>query len=288
MTLLASRGHLGKKESSVGRWRRSIAVAMVAGLALAATAGPAEAAPPSNDTEAGAVTIGGVPFVHEADTSEATRGGPSFCSNRASVFYRFTPMEDARIQVDLIGSDCDTTLGLYTRGIDGRVEPIACSDDRIGLAAGVRLRAVAGTTYHFMVGRSCGDDGGRLVFTVSEVVPAPLETTFDVASPGTVEPATGVATISGTLMCTKRANVYLEGTLRQLRGDLFVARGSWWFSGVCTPETPLEWSSEVETGTSVVFGSGPATATLVYLNAYAGWRDWVDLDEVVTAPISLG
>ncbi|MGH2672377.1 MAG: hypothetical protein ACRDHC_05320 [Actinomycetota bacterium] len=128
-------------------------ITLVVAVVGVATAAPASALPPSNDTEGTAVVVDAVPFTHSVDTTEAVPGGPGFCSNGASAFYRFTPSEDVRIQVDLLGSDYDTTLGVYTRDGEGQVEPLTCNDDRLGVAAGVRLRAVSGTTYYFMVGR---------------------------------------------------------------------------------------------------------------------------------------
>jgi hypothetical protein len=262
-------------------------VVVVVGVA---TATPASALPPSNDTEGTAVVVDAVPFTHSVDTTEAVPGGPGFCSNGASAFYRFTPSEDVRIQVDLLGSDYDTTLGVYTRDGEGQVEPLACNDDRLGSTAGVRLRAVAGTTYYFMVGRCCGQGrsgGGSLTFTVSEVVTVPLEATVDVGDPGTVDAGTGIATLSVTVTCNKRSFIYSEGTLRQLRGELFVARGYLGISGFCAPDAPLELSVEVDTDTSVVFGAGPATARRGYVEGYAGWRDGFSEYEDVTVAISL-
>lgn len=271
-------------------WKRISSVTLVFGLVIVAQAVPVWAAVPSNDTERGAVSIHAVPFTQTTDTTEATPGGPELCSNSASVFYRFTPAEDVRVQVDLLGSDYDTTLGVYSRDAQGRVEPLACNDDRVGDAAGVRLRAVADTTYYFMVGQCCRSGrsgGGQLVFTVTEVVTEPLHATFEVSDPGAVDPETGIATISGTVTCNKRSVIYMEGLLRQLREELFVARGYWWTYGQCTPDAPLGWSLEVDTDSGVAFGAGPATVRRWYMDAYAGWRDWFGESEDVTVTISL-
>src|SRR5687768_3465792 len=100
------------------------AVLLVAGVSV----GSASAAPPSNDTEAEAIEIGPLPFTHSMDTSEATNDGPRFCTTQASVFYSFTPDVTGRVQVDLIGSGYDTTLGVYTRTNEGTVQPVTCND----------------------------------------------------------------------------------------------------------------------------------------------------------------
>ena len=258
------------------------------------TAGPAFASPPSNDTESGAVRVDAVPFTHAVDTTEATPDGERFCSSHASVFYTFTPSANVRIQVDTLGSEYNTTLAIYTRDDAGQVVEVACNDDRIGRASGLRLRAVAGTAYVFMVGRCCGNPsrgeagrpGGPLVFTVSAVSSAPLEAAISVDG-GTVDPNTGIATLSGTITCTKRSGVYAEGTLRQVRQGMFVARGYVTAYEVCSPDAPVPWSSEVDTDTSVIFGTGPAMFKPYYLSAYAGWHQGFETYEIEVSSLQL-
>jgi hypothetical protein len=257
--------------------RYTTALLVAVALTAVTYATPALAAPPSNDTEAGAVVIDAVPFTDSADTSEATPGGPRFCSNSASVFYRFTPTEDARIQIDLIGSDYDTTLGVYRRDAAGAVVPLQCNDDRFGLDSGVRLRVRPGTTYYVIVGQCCGNGrtgGGHLELNVSEVIPLAIEVTVQIGETGTVDD--GMATISGTVTCNQSVSFSADGTLRQLRGDdLYVARGWFWTQFDCTPEAPVPWSAEVDTETSIAFGAGSAT---LRMGSYAsdGWSS-VDL-----------
>jgi hypothetical protein len=258
--------------------RCTTVVLVTVALAAVTYAAPALAAPPSNDTEAGAVVIDAVPFTHSADTSEATPDGPGFCTNNASVFYRFTPTEDARVQIDLIGSDYDTTLGVYRRDAEGAVVPLKCNDDRFGLDSGVRFRARPSTTYYVIVGVCCGNGrtggGGRLELNVSEVIPLAIEMTVQISETGTVD--TGMATISGTVTCNQRTTFYADGTIRQLReDDLFVARGSFWTQVGCMPEAPVSWSVEVDTETAIAFGAGSAA---LRMGSWAsdGWNS-VDL-----------
>ena len=260
---------------------KALAVATVVAVTVAVGAVPALAASPRNDTEAGAVVVNAVPFTHTVDTSEATRDGPTICSRRASVFYRFTPTEDLHVQVDLLGSDFDTALGIYTRDAAGKVERVGCNHYRFGGTAGLRVRAVAGTTYFLMASSDYGS-GGNLVLTVTEVSDQALEYTVEVTSQGTVDPSTGIATISGTVTCNERSFVYEEGTLRQLRNGIFVARGGWYAYTWCIPETPTPWTIEIDTDTSVVFGSGPATVRSWYSEATDGWRDWASNDDAST------
>jgi len=254
------------------------AMVLVAGIGV----GAAAAAPPSNDTEAGAIEISSLPFTHSMDTSDATTDGPRFCTSRASVFYSFTPDATSRVQVDLIGSEYDTTLGVYTRTDAGEVQPVTCSDDRFGYAAGVRFRAQASVTYFLIVGQCCGNrgsGGGSLVLTAGVVTNVDLEYAIQVTG-GTADPATGIATLTGTVTCNERSAVYREATLRQLRQGIFVARAYFYLSAVCTPDSPTQWSVEVDTETGIAFGPGPALMRTWYETGYDGWRDFVYRDDL--------
>ncbi len=245
-------------------------VLLVAGLG----AGVAVAAPPSNDTEAGAIRIGSLPFTHSMDTSDATTDGPRICSTVASVFYSFTPAATTHVQIDLIGSEYDTTLGVYTRSDGGEVKRVKCNDDRFGYASGVRFRAQAGVTYFVMVSQCCGyrgSGGGPLVLTATKVTNVDLEFAFQVTG-GTVDPNTGIATITGTATCNARSVVDREFALRQLRQGFFVARGGVYLVVACTPDSPAEWSAEVDTETGIAFGTGPATLSTYEEDGYDGWR----------------
>lgn len=265
--------------------RPTVRLLSVVALVLAAVIVPAStafAAAPANDEESAATEITALPFTETTDTTEATASGPGFCSNSSSVFYRFTPDADVRIQFDTIGSDYDTTLAIYTRDADGKIvrDSRKCNDDRFDLDSGLRLRARAGVTYFFQVGECCGNGGdgpgGLLVVTVTEVSDEPLEFTLSVTDPGTFDPATGIATLSGTVTCNQRSVVGTEGVLRQLRDGMFVARGYFWVYAVCTPETPTAWSREVDTETGIAFGAGSALARTWYVFAYDGFRNYAE------------
>jgi hypothetical protein len=251
--------------------------------------GTAAAAPPSNDTEAGAIAIGPLPFTHSMDTSEATTDGPRVCSTVASVFYKFTPDTTSRVQVDLIGSEYVTALGVYTRAEAGDAQRVACNRYRFAPAAGVRFNAHAGVTYFLMVGQCCGhrgSGGGPLVLTAAKVTNVALGYAFQVSG-GTVDPATGIATLTGTMTCNEHAAGYREMTLRQLRQGIFVARRYFYLAVECTPDNPAEWSVEVDTDTGIAFGSGPATVTTWYESAWDGWRDYLYNAEVPTDPSTI-
>jgi len=268
--------------------RRTTTLVLLAVIAMVLVMAPPAAAAPPNDSPSTAVEIRSIPFTYDQDTTGADANGPRFCGNNTSVFFRFTPSDSARIQVDTIGSDYDTVLSVYT--VDGGTDPVRCNDDRFGVASGVRFRARANTTYFIMVAQCCGSGesygGGHLVLRVDEVSIEPLEATLQVSATGTYDPIGGSATISGTITCSTTAFVGVEGLLRQVRAGLYVARGYAWFSGLCEPGAPLPWSAELDSETAYAFGSGDSRFTY-WAGASDGFSQWVQLADRERVTIAL-
>lgn len=250
----------------------TLVVAMAASML---TATPAMAAPPPNDHVDGAVRVTTVPFVYEQDTTDATADGPRRCGNNSSVFFTFAPAGSGRYQVDTLGSEYDTVLTVFVRR-HGSVTIIECNDDRLNLASGVRFRGRPGVTYTIMVSTCCGSGvdgvGGPLTLAVDRVNTNPLEASLTVTG-GSSDPVSGDLTLTGTLTCTERSIMYLEGVLRQVRNGLFVARA--YVSGgiSCVPGSGDGWSLVLESATGVVFGPGPASLRIDALVATDGFRD---------------
>jgi hypothetical protein len=272
-----------------GHRRRAFGALVVSLGVLFVLAPPAVAAAPANDSESRAVEVTGLPFTYEQDTTGANANGPRFCSNNTSVFFRFTASEAMRVQADTFGSDYDTVLGVYTRR-GGRVVQKGCNDDALDLQSGVRFRAKTGVTYYFIVAQCCGsgDDygGGNLVFTVTEVSDEPLEATMTVDATGTYDPDTGNAILSGTVTCSARSGVGLEGILRQVRQGLFVARGYVWAQVSCVPGDPVPWTTEVWTDTGIAFGPGSSRLNY-WAAAWDGFGQYIQLADDVTASVDL-
>ena len=239
---------------------------------------PATAATPSNDSRAGALEVGSLPFSHSEDTSEATASGPKQCGNSGSVFFRFVPTATGRVQVDTIGSSYDTILTVFRATHNGS-EVIRCSDDGVSWWGATRFKATAGVEYFLMPGRCCGSDrrgGGDLVLNVTEVTQDPFEASVTVSG-GTVDPDTGIVTIAGTMTCTHVSWLVVEGQLRQLRSEIFLARG--WLEAddlYCLPGSTNDWTVEVDTDTGVVFGAGDARIRWGSI-ALRDFNDWVDV-----------
>jgi len=144
--------------------------------------------PPPNDEFNNAVTINELPYSDNLDTSNATSSfdDPTDCHNNGSVWYEYTPASDTTIVANTIGSNYDTTLGVFT-GSPGALSlvPGGCNDDFYGVQSRVAFTATGGTTYYFMLGFCCGNGnngGGNLVFSVEEILP-PSNDNFATATP---------------------------------------------------------------------------------------------------------
>jgi hypothetical protein len=182
----------------------------------------------ANDDFDDAVVTTALPFTDNINTSEATTADddPTCLGGGHTVWYQFTPTENIRINANTFGSDYDTGLSAYT-GTRGDLTRIACNDD-VGqtLQSSVSFDAQAGTTYFFMVEAFPGEEGGNLVFNVREAPPA-LQVDLTIDRFGKVDASTGVATITGTVTCSRPVRVQLFGDVRQrlgrsfLRGNLF-------------------------------------------------------------------
>lgn len=260
--------------------RRSVSPWVVALSSLVVVLGltvPVAAAAPPNDTRAGAIKVGPLPFSITQDTSDATANGPRRCGNNGSVFFRFSTKVTDRVQVDTVGSSFDPILTVFT-STGGERNVIACADDWIGYAAAVRFTAVAGVKYFLMVGRCCGSGesgGGTLVLNVSEVTADAFDASLTIDG-GTADPSTGIATLTGTVVCNKPSAFYVSFQLRQLRG-IFVARAYVDRSVPCTPGASSDFELEVDTDTNVAFGAGQARIFWWYLSAYDGYSEELGL-----------
>jgi hypothetical protein len=141
-----------------------LAVVGVAGLLFALLNVPPALAQPANDDFDSATVISVLPFTDSVTTSEATTAvDDPFCDgNDHSVWYSFTPTQDATIRADAFGSDYNPSLSVYT-GSRGALSQIACES----FSGQVTFTATADTTYFFMVASVSGNPGGTLVFNVT-------------------------------------------------------------------------------------------------------------------------
>lgn len=223
--------------------------------------------PPPNDDFNTPTVIPSMPFTVSENVSNATTAPDDpFCSGRTqTVWFAFTATQNMRIEANTFGSNYDTTLSVYT-GSRGALTQLACNDDSGSLQSRVRFDAVAGTTYYFMVSSFSfyPVPSANLVFNLLPA-PPPLSITPSVTQFGSVDPTTGVATISGFVSCSRPAFVRLFGQLKQTRGGVPI---SGFFSAFIACNSTTPWSSTIQTtavlfhGRSAdIFTAGPADVT---------------------------
>lgn len=237
--------------------RRSFVLAAVTIglLGLVGLTGTAYAEPSNDDFASATLVAEPLPFTDQISTADATTAAEDpYCAGRgATVWYSYTPTASGRVNANTFGSDYDTTLSVYT-GQQAPLHQLWCNHLRPhALHSSVTWEAVAGTTYHLMVGSYSDGPGGNLSLTVKE----PLDIGVTVDAVGGVDPTTGVATVSGTVTCSDPLWLDVLGQLHQRTGRQV---NSGYFSDFvfCDRETP--WTATVEQ--SGTFTVGPAQVTL--------------------------
>jgi hypothetical protein len=248
------------------RLTRRITVLLAAVLLMALQALPAVAAPPSNDTIAGA-TVVSLGFRQELDTTEATTDADDAQLNAscgvpatdASVWYSFTAAADGGVVVDVSQSDYSAGI-LVGVGTPGNLETVACGPGTVGFTA------VAGTTYYILViddQLDGGGNGGTLRISINEAPPPPtVDITVDPIAQ--VDPQTGVVYLTGTYICTNADFIEVFGEARQAVGR-FVVVGSFDFieEGTCDG-TVHTWSATVFPQNGKFAGGKAMTVTFAF------------------------
>jgi hypothetical protein len=216
---------------------------------------------PANDDFSAALAIGTIPFTNRVNTSNATaeRSDPlndETCGFGSigghTVWYQFTPTQDLRINVSTVGSDFDPNVFAYT-GSRGNLTRVACNF----LPQSMTFLAEAGQTYFILAGSSNGDPGGNLVLSVD----LSLEVSVTIDPVGQVNPSTGVATITGTVTCSRPAFFELGGEVQQR--NAIASQGSLFASSDCDGVTPWEGEVTAETG-KFVPGTAQVSASALF------------------------
>ena len=174
----------------------------IVGVALAVPGvSSAWAQPPPNDTLGPATVISSLPFSQILDTTQAATdstdaealaacGGPSF-PIAATVWYEYTPPVDQSVLIltGPVPPSYGTGVAVLT-GSPGSLSAVTCFPS-LG-----SFLATAGVTYHIGVDDISGGSGGELHLTVD--TPG---VDLKVDRFGRFDPRTGVATLTGTLIC---------------------------------------------------------------------------------------
>jgi hypothetical protein len=237
-----------------------VSAVTTAGLILFMAATPALAAPPPNDTFGNAVAITSLPFTASLDTREATTDAIDEEANTncgapftlASVWYDYTATAEGAILLSMAPGNYSGGF-LVVTGAPGSLTLIDCGPQAIAVLV------EAGVTYHIMV---LDDDdeqvGGDLSFTVQEAPPPP-EITLTANPTGSHDPATGSATVSGTISCVGDVEfsfVVAELHQRVGRGEVAGASGM----DVTCDGVQRPWTLTIEPEFGTKFAGGKAAS----------------------------
>jgi uncharacterized protein DUF6299 len=226
---------------------------------------PALAAPPTNDTVAGATVISTLPFTDSLDTTEATSDADDANANancgapvtEASVWYEFTATTDGAILVDVEASDYNAGVIVVT-GIPGSFDLITC--DAFSVVFGTTM----GETYRIMVfDFEPGNGNGGMTEVSVEEAPPPPEISLTV-NPTGQKTKSGSAIVSGTVTCTGTdiEFAFIDIQLQQRVGRLLI-NGFGSVDVLCDGDTH-DWSAEVF-GDNGLFKGGHAAAIMFAL-----------------------
>lgn len=110
---------------------------------------------PVNDNFANRIVLNGS-SISVTGTNVDSSGEPGEPSHGGSipdrtVWWAWTAPASGEITIDTIGSNFDTTLGVYTGSAVNSLSTIASNDDTIDLISQVTFTATAGTTYQIAV-----------------------------------------------------------------------------------------------------------------------------------------
>lgn len=206
---------------------------------------PALGQAPVNDDAAQAVVIGTLPFGDSIDTTLATTAAsdPDCVGQGPTVWYAFTPIGDVRVEANTFGSSYDTTLSAYVVN-EGVLEQLACNDDTRGLQSRIRLDMAAGRTYLLMIGAFGGSSGGSLILSVDVAPPPPPPLVLTLSIDGArLRPASGEATVNGTVTCSSPAWVSIFGEVIQKHGGQNIGG---FFGTFLWCEGVTAWTASVE------------------------------------------
>ena len=238
--------------------RSLVAIVGILAIALLVVA-PAAAAPPANDTFAGAVTISALPFSATVDTTQATTDADDANANancgapatEASVWYAFTPDTAATVGVDVSASDYSAGVIVVT-GSPGSFQLVTCGPGSVAFSA------TPGVTYYLLAFDDTPGppNGGTLHIAVSEVQPPEAAVTVDPT--GLVNPHTGVVTVSGTFTCANADfGSFVDVTVSQRVGRFTISGFGEVFADPCDGQSH-QWSLDV-TGSNGKFAGGKAS-----------------------------
>jgi hypothetical protein len=231
-------------------------------LPFAATA--AYAAPPGNDTVAGATALGSLPQTVSENTSDATTDAldasvNAYCGapfTNASVWFTYTDVSGAGFLADMSASDY-TGGFIVTAGDPANGNLVACGPEQVG------VRGDAGTTYYIVAFSDTATNGGNLSASFTALPPAPTATiTVD---PRGVAYKNGSARVSGTYSCTNADGFSsdVEGTLSQTVGRTKIS-GFFFDNPLVCDGSVHTWAAVAFSDTALFAGGKAASVSVAF------------------------
>lgn len=242
----------------MSRGKQLSAVLTAAVLTVGLSAGPAQAAVPSNDTQAGATPIAALPFSTTIDTSEATTDAADTALNdqcgapvtNGSVWFSYTaPTGVTGLLVDVSASTFSAGVIIAENG-----SVIACGPGATG------TRVTEGSTYSILAfSDTPGVTGGSLRLRAEQASVPEVSLTVDPR--GKVD-RFGNAILSGSYTCTGGDFLDLFTSLKQPVGR-FAVQGDGFLSAACDG-VPHRWSVVVTPYNGKFAGGKSASFTFAF------------------------
>lgn len=240
-------------------------VAVVAGLLFVPVLAPvASAAPPSNDTVAGATVVTALPTTIVQDTSEATTDALDAALNagcgapftNASVWFSYTDPDGGGVVADMSASSYSGGF-MVTEGDPAAGNLVACGPTAVGFATS------PAQTYYIVAFSDTPAIGGQLEVTF-DIAPPPPEVTVSVDATGTVY-RDGTALVRGTYSCTGAIGDFsaIEGTLTQRVGR-FKVSGYFFLAPLECDGTSSPWEAVVVSDNGLYRGGKAATVAFAF------------------------
>jgi Family of unknown function (DUF6299) len=241
---------------------RRLLLSVVLAMALVpATTLAAQAAPPTNDTVAGATVITSLPTTITQDTTEATTDETDALVNsacgapftNASVWFVLTASESGGVVATMEGSDYSGGF-IVTEGPPATGNLVACGPTSVAFPVS------AGATYYVVAFSDTEANGGTLVVTF-DATPPPPSVTLDVDDRAQVD-RNGSVVLSGTYTCADADFADVFGTVTQRVGRVFIS-GSFGLSLLCDG-SPQTWQAETVGQTGLFAGGKAATVSFAF------------------------
>ena len=207
--------------------------------------------PPVNDDISGAIAVTPLPFDVAMNTESATASpsdpvSPCFGeAYGATVWFTYTAAT-----AETVGFSGNANFGAFADVYAGSPDALSWQQCSRMDGGGFRLDPIAGTTYYIVVGSTYGGPGGEFSLHAEKT----LQLGLTLNAVGRVKSRTGLATLTGTISCSKPAYVNTNaGRLTQKVGRNTIAAAFSIDSFFC-PGGSVPWQTTAASPTGPFIG----------------------------------